>query len=169
MLSDTAIRSTIRAAKTAQKPIKRFDQGGLFLLATPSGGALWRFKFKFEGREKLIGLGRFPDVPLKRAREKRDEARKLVADGKDPSAERQAAKSAQADSLEHISREWLTKQEGAVSAGTLKRDRRRLEAFVLPYLGKRPIKSVTPPELLATLRRIETRGHRETAHRSRLC
>jgi hypothetical protein len=77
MLNDTAVRSAMREARSAQKPIKRFDQGGLFLLATANGGGLWRFKYQFDGREKLIGLGKFPDVNLKQARDRRDNARKL--------------------------------------------------------------------------------------------
>jgi integrase len=169
MLTDIAIKAAIREARTTQKPLKRFDQSGLFLLATPGGSALWRFKFMFEGREKLIGLGRFPDVPLKRAREKRDEARRLVADGTDPSAVRRAAKLATADSVEAISREWLEKQRD-LQPGTIRRHRRRLEKFIFPYIGKRPVKAVTPPELLTHLRRIEALGKVPTAERTRqLC
>jgi integrase len=165
MLTDIAIKAAIRAARTAQKPLKRYDQGGLFILLTPGGSALWRFKYTFEGHEKLIGLGHFPDISLKKAREKRDDARKLVADGVNPSAQRKAAKIARADSVEALAREWLTKRKD-VSAGTLRRDRRRLEKYIFPTLGKRPIAAVEPPELLVALRRIEALEFQETAHRT---
>ena len=165
MLTDIAIKAAIRAVKTAEKPVKRYDQGGLFILLTPAGGAMWRFKYKFEGREKLIGLGHFPEVGLKKAREKRDEARKFVGDGVDPSSVRKAAKVARADSVEALTREWLEKRKD-VSAGTLRRDRRRFEKYIYPTLGKRPIAAVEPPELLAALRRIEALEFQETAHRT---
>jgi integrase len=166
MLTDTAIKAGIRAAKVAGKPLKRYDTKGLVILCKPNGAALWRFKYILHNAEKGISLGQYPDVPLTLARDRRDDARKLVADGKDPSAERKAEKIAKSHSVESIAREWLVLQEASVSAGTLRRDRRRLETFVLPYIGKRPITTVTAPELLEVLRRIENRGHRETAHRT---
>jgi hypothetical protein len=91
--------SRIRTAKPAAKPYKLFDERGLFLLVTPAGGRLWRFRYRLGGVEKLLSLGAYPDVPLKRAREKRDDARKLVADGVDPSARRQAERSAAANTF----------------------------------------------------------------------
>ena len=165
MLTDTAIKAAIRAARADQKPIKRFDQGGLFLLATVQGGGLWRFKYQFDGREKLIGLGKFPDVPLKLARERRDAARRQVADGVDPSAARQAEKAAREDSVESVAREWLAKQRD-LEADTIQAHTQRLEDYVFPYLGKRPIKSIEPPDLLAALRRIEHKGLHDTASRT---
>ena len=165
MLNDTAIKAAIREAKNGQKPIKRFDQGGLFLLATANGGALWRFKYQFDGREKLIGLGKFPDVNLRQARDRRDDARKLVADNIDPSAERQAAKAARADSVEAIAREWLLKQL-SLEPDTIKAHTQRLEDYVFPYLGKRPIGTVEAPDLLAALRRIEHKALHDTARRT---
>jgi integrase len=165
MLNDTAIKAAIRAAQTAQKPIKRFDQGGLFLLATANGAGLWRFKYQFDGREKLIGLGKFPDVSLKQARDRRDDARKLVADDIDPSAERQAVKAARADSVEAIAREWLTKQVD-LEPDTIKAHTQRLEDYIYPYLGKRPIGTVEAPDLLAALRRIEHKALHDTARRT---
>jgi integrase len=107
----------------------------------------------------------YPDVPLARARAKRDEARAQVADAIDPSQVRKAKRIAQADSVEAIAREWLAKQTG-VTPGTLRRDRRRLEAFLFPYIGRRPIGVVEPRELLDALRRVEARGLNETAHRT---
>src|SRR3981081_4864647 len=89
-LSDTRVRG----ANPVEPPYKRVDERGLYLLVTPTGGRLWRLRYRMGGREKLISLGAYPDVPLKRAREKRDEARRLIADDIDPSAERQAKRAA---------------------------------------------------------------------------
>jgi integrase len=165
MLTDTAVKAAIRAAQSAQKPLKRFDQGGLFLLATANGSGLWRFKYMFDGREKLIGLGKVPDVSLKQARERRDAARKLVADNIDPSAAKQAAKAARADSVEAVAREWLAAQK-KLEPETIKAHTQRLEDYIFPLIGNRPIASVEPPDLLAALRRIEHKGLHDTASRT---
>jgi integrase len=165
MLTDISIRHAIRDARATKKPVKRYDERGLYLLLKPGGSALWRFKYFIDGSEKGIGFGAYPDVSLARARDKRDEARAQVADGINPSEIRKAKRIAQADSVEAIGREWLTKQIG-VTKGTLRRDRRRLEAFVFPYIGRRPINAVEPRELLDALRRVEARGLNETAHRT---
>jgi integrase len=165
MLTDTAVKAAIRDASKAQKPVKRFDQGGLFLLATATGTGLWRFRYQFDGREKLIGLGKYPDVNLKQARERRDDARKLVADHVDPSSARQAEKAARADSIEIVAREWLAAQKD-LEPGTIRAHTQRLDDYVFPYLGKRPIKTVEPPDLLTALRRIEHKGLHDTARRT---
>jgi integrase len=180
MLNDIAIKAALREAKVAGKPQKRYDEKGLYLLVKPTGVALWRFKYIFGakvattgkrkgqlvGIEKGIGLGAYKDVPLKRAREKRDDARKQVADGIDPSAVRKAQRVAKADSVEALAREWLDNRKNKVSEGTTRRSRLRFEKYIFPSLGKRPIGSVEPPELLAALRRIEALEFRETAHRT---
>jgi hypothetical protein len=98
ILSDTRIR----AAKPMEKPYKLFDERGLYLLVTPSGTRLWRRRYRMGALEKLLALGAYSDVPLKRAREKRDEARNLVADGIDPNAKRKAERSAQAETFEAV-------------------------------------------------------------------
>jgi hypothetical protein len=108
----------IRAAKPAEKPYKLFDERGLFLLVTPAGGRLWRLRYRIAGVEKLLALGAYPDVPLKRAREKRDEARKLVADGIDPSARRQAERSAAANTFKAVTDEWLVTKEQSLTTAT---------------------------------------------------
>lgn len=164
-MNDTAIKAAVREAIAAGKDKKKFDEKGLFVLAKPTGSALWRFKYQFDGREQLLGLGSYPEVPVKRAREKRDEARSLVADGINPSAERQAAKAARADSVEAISREWLTKQVD-LEPDTIKAHTQRLEDYVFPHLGKRPIGTVEAPDLLAALRRIEHKALHDTARRT---
>ncbi len=175
MLTDQAIKAGIRDAKAAAKALKRFDERGLFILLKPNGSALWRFKYYFAGLEKGIGLGAYPDVTLKRAREKRDEARSAVADGTDPSATRKAAKRAEANSVEAVANEWLQGQASGLDAGTSKRHRSRLQRFVFPYIGSSPIAKVTAAGLLEILRRIEKSprrnfSNRETAKRVRqLC
>jgi hypothetical protein len=144
----------IRAANPKQKPYKLFDERGLFLLVKPSGVRLWRFKYVLAGREKLISLGDYRDVTLRRAREKRDEARRLVADGIDPSAKRQEARASQADTLTLIAEEFFALQAKKLAAKTVDRDLWRLRKYVLPSLGRRPIRTIAAPELLAVLRRI---------------
>jgi integrase len=165
MLTDTAIRHAIREFKAAPKLRKLSDGRGLYLLLQLGRAPAWRFKYVFDGVEKNLALGAYADVSLARARAKRDEARANVADGINPVEVRKAKRIAQTDSVEALGREWLTKQIG-VTAGTLRRDRRRLEAFVFPYIGRRPIRAVEPKELLEALRRVEVRGHNETAHRT---
>lgn len=159
--------AVIKAAKAAEKPRKLFDERGLFLLVNPNGSRLWRLKYRIDGREKLLTVGAYPDVGLKRAREKRDDARKLIADGIDPSAKRHAEKRAAADTFEAIGREWIELQRQKLTTNTFERNSRLLEDFLFPYLGRPPISKVKAPELLATLKRIEARGHNETAHRVR--
>jgi Arm DNA-binding domain len=97
--------SAIRQAKPATRPVKLFDGRGLFLHVKPSGSRCWRFKYRINGKEKLLALGVYPDVPLKLARDRREEARQLVANGIDPGAKRRAEKTSKADTFEAIVRE----------------------------------------------------------------
>lgn len=161
----TLTESAVRAAKGTDKPYKLFDERGLYLLVTPSGGRLWRFKFRHAGVEKLLALGVYPDVSLKRAREKREAARTQVADGIDPSAQRQAERAAAVDTFEVIAREWLGKQK--FSAKTLEKAEWTFRDLLYPYIGSKPIKQLTAPEILQVLRRLESRGKIETAHRTK--
>jgi hypothetical protein len=124
-LSDVAIRNT----KPAAKPQKLADSDGLYLLINPNGSRWWRFRYRVGGREKLISLGTYPEVPLKTARERRDEARRLVADGGDPSAKRRAERAARADTFEALAREWLEMQGKTLGDRTLKKKTERFEAF----------------------------------------
>lgn len=163
MLTETAVK----AAKATEKPRKLFDERGLFLLVTTNGSRLWRLKYRFDGREKLLAIGAYPDVGLKRAREKRDEARKLIADGVDPGAKRQAEKTAAADTFEAVGREWMALQRQKLTPSTFEKNLHFLEDFLFPYLGRSPIAKIKAPELLATLKRVESRGRHETAHRVR--
>lgn len=165
-LTDTAIRN----AKPAAKPAKLFDERGLFLIVTPAGGKWWRFRYKFDSKEKLLSLGVYPDVGLKDARERRDAARKLLADGIDPGENRKAQKATKQDraanSFEVIAREWYAKHSPNWAEHHGDRIIRRFERDIFPWIGGRPIADVTAPELLAAMRRIENRGALETAHRA---
>lgn len=161
----------VRTAKPKEKPYKLTDGEGLFLLVTPAGGKWWRFKYRFAGKEKLLSFGTYPEVSLSDARDKRTEARRQVAAGIDPGsvrkAERLAGNDRAANSFEVVAREWHSRQKTIWSEGHTIRTLQRLEKDVFPYMGARPIAEITPPELLAVLRRIESRGANETAHRAR--
>jgi integrase len=157
----------IRSAKPRERPYKLYDERGLFLLVTPTGGRLWRLRYRIGNLEKLISLGAYPDVPLKRAREKRDEARRLVADEIDPSADRKAKRAAMLVTFEGVAQEWLELQSKSLAPETISILGARLNSGLYPYLGSRPMGSITAQELLSALRRIEARGRNETAHRVR--
>lgn len=165
MLTDPAVRT----AKPADKPRKMADEKGLFLLVAPSGGKWWRLKYRFGGKEKLLALGVYPDVSLKDARERREEARKLLANGADPGEVKQAAKSKRrevaANSFEAIGREWYAKTAPTMAESTKAKLLRRLEVDVFPVIGSRPISELAAPDLLAVIRRIESRGALDIAKR----
>jgi len=163
----TLNESRIRAAKSAAKPYKLFDERGLFLLVTPAGGRLWRFRYRHGGVEKLLALGAYPDVSLKRAREKRNDARRHVADGVDPSAKRRAERDAATNTFVAVADEWLLTKKKALTPATWQRDHDQIHKWVVPYLGNRPIASIEAPELLEVLKRIEAKGVIDTAHRTR--
>lgn len=160
----------VRNAKSSERAYKLYDERGLFLLVAPEGGRLWRFRFRFGGKEKLLALGIYPDVSLKDARERRDEARKQVAAGIDPCAQRKAMKSARiardANSFEVISREWHERQKGTWAPSHAVRVMRLMERDLFPWLGGAPIAGLTPPVILESLMRICDRGAIETAHRA---
>lgn len=164
-LSDPAIKK----AKPEAKSYKLADGGGLFLLVTPTGGKLWRLKYRFGGKEKLLSVGAYPGVGLASARTRRDDARKMLADGIDPGELKKAAKTQRAeraaDSFEAVAREWYAKHAPGWAESHASKILRRLERDVFPWNGGRPIAELTAPEILATMRRIESRGTLETAHR----
>ncbi len=163
-LTDTAIRKT----KPESKSVKLYDERGLFLLVSPKGGKWWRFKYRCDGKEKQLSLGVYPDVSLKDARERRDDARKLVAKGIDPSANRKAEKetSGGKNCFEAVTREWFAKYSRDWSKDHANRIIRRMERDVFPWIGEKPIGGIKAPELLSVIRRIEDRGALETAHRA---
>ena len=158
----------VRAATPQSRTRKLFDGRGLYLEVSPSGGRWWRWKYRVGGKEKRLSLGVYPDVSLKAARARREAVRQQLAAGIDPAQARKAQKLALtgADCFEAIAREWHAR----FSAGWVPRhgDRilRRLEHDLFPWLGQRPLADIRAPELLAVLRRIESRGAVETAHRA---
>jgi integrase len=160
---------TIRSAKPKSKPFKLSDSGGLFLLVQPSGGKWWRYKYRFAGKEKLLALGSYPEVTLADARERHLQARKLLSAGKDPSqikqeAKRQAILSSQ-QTFEAVALEW---HKGRLHNWTETHAKKVLKSFaadVFPKLGSRPIAEITASELLAVIRKVESRGALDTAHR----
>ncbi|MBA4143829.1 MAG: integrase arm-type DNA-binding domain-containing protein [Nitrosospira sp.] len=165
-LTDTAIRNT----KPSEKPIKLTDERGLYLLLKPNGSRWWRFDYRYGGKRKTLSMGVYPDVSLKDARNRRDEARKLLASDADPGENRKAVKAAKTEkaenSFEVITREWYTKYSQTWNASHGERILRRFERDIFPWIGGKPIAEVAAPQLLATVRRIENRGALETAHRA---
>lgn len=160
----------IRALKPERRPYKVADGDGLYLLVQPSGALLWRFRYKVFGSDRKLSLGSFPDVSLHDARRKRDEARGCLTDGIDPVEEKRQrrleAELAAKTTFELVAEEYIQKmQREGKSPATIKKARWFLE--LLGGIGKRPIASVTPHELLNVLKRVERRGHHETAVRLR--
>jgi len=149
------------------KPYRLSDEKCLYLEVAPSGGKWWRFKYRIGGKEKRLSLGVYPDVSLKNARERRDELRKQVADGIDPSHTRKAEKQSIGDqnSFEVIAHEWHTKFSANWTEDHAARTLTRIQKNAFPWIGNKNINDITAPELLTVLRRVESRGALETAHR----
>jgi integrase len=163
MLTDTAIRN----AKPKAAPYKLADERALYLLVTPAGGKLWRINYRHGGKRKTLALGAYPDVSLVRAREKRDEARRLLAEGVDPGAQRKAEKVAAAVTFRAVAADYVAQREGGwapTHAAALKARIERLNAV----FGDAPIGSIQAPDVLAPLRSLETAGQHETAKRLRV-
>ena len=160
----------VKTAKAKDKSYKLSDNDGLYLLVTEKGGKWWRFKYRFCGKEKLLSLGTYPEITLADARQRRDEARRQVAQGIDPGAVRKAQKEADAEekeTFEVIAREWHARFKTTWTQGHAVTIMSRLERDLFPWIGRRPIAEIKSPELLAVLRRIESRGALESAHRIR--
>lgn len=158
----------IRSAKAPEKEVKLFDGGGLFLSVTPSGGKLWRLKYRFGGLEKKLSLGAFPAVSLADARREREKVRQFLAQGLDPSEvrkEQQRTGQQEGETFKALAGEWISLQQGAWVPSHTETIIARLEAYIYPHIGARPVSEITPPELLSVLRRIEAKGTIETARR----
>jgi len=166
-LSDVKVRNS----KLKEKDYKVSDGQGLYLLVTTTGGKLWRLDYSFVGKRKTLALGNYPSVSLSDARQRRDDAKKLLANGVDPGAIKKAQKAATVAEAENdfevVAREWHGKFSGTWSACHSETTMGRLQLDVFPVMGARPIAEIKAPELLAMLRRIESRGALETAHRVR--
>jgi len=164
----------LRNAKPKEKPFKLSDGGGLYLEVLPTGGKSWRFKYLFQGKEKRLVFGLWPDLSLKRARQYKEDARSLVAQGVDPGqkrkqdkAEVQAQAEAAQNTFEKVAREWHARNVAGWSEGHAAKVLARMEQHLFPTLGSTPITAVRVSAILAVLREIEDKGHHETAHRLR--
>ncbi len=160
--------AAIRALKSTGKARRYADERGLYLEVSPSGAKLWRFKYRFEGREKRLALGIYPDVGLRDARDRREKARSELARGIDPGAvikaQKQATGERKVNAFEVVAREFLARQTTVWVPGYTRTWQSRMERDVFPFLGARPLDSITAPDLLELLRRVERRAV-ETAHR----
>lgn len=156
-------------AKSREKQYTLFDDKGLFLLVSPAGGKWWRLKYRYQGKEKRLSLGTYPETSLAQAREKRDAARKLLAQGVDPAEVRRAEDTRNAEASGEtfltVAQEWRERSRAKWTPKVEAETWTRLEKNALPWLGHRPIKEILAPELLSVVRRIESRGAVETAHR----
>ena len=158
----------IRAAQAREKPYKVFDTLGLFVRVDTRGQRSWRLRYRFRGAEKLLSLGPYPAVSLSRARGLRDEMRAQILAGRDPSLERRGQPGDEAGAtFAAVAKEWLELQRRRFAPGTWVKAQWTFDDLVNPYIGKRPVSEITAPELLAVLRRLESRGKNETAHRAR--
>jgi len=160
----------VRNAKPKEKFYKLTDGDGLYLHVTEKGGKLWRFRYRFGGKEKLLALGSYPEITLLDARQRRDGARRQLANKIDPGAVRKAQKQSsiqETETFEVIAREWHDRFKSTWSEGHAATIKDRMERDLFPWIGKRPIAEIKAPELLAAMRRVESRGALETAHRIR--
>jgi len=156
-LTDTAART----AKPRETLYRMADAAGLCLEVTPSGSKLWRFRYRFGGKAKMMGLGAYPTITLAKARERREDARRLVAEGIDPTAHKHAEKTAQsalAHTFEELAREWYAYNSPRWATSTAAKALQYMEADILPVIGQRPVQEVTRPELVALVRKVEKRG-----------
>ena len=156
--------TTIRAAKPTSVQQKLFDGNGLFLLVSPTGSKIWRFKYQFQGREKLLSLGQYPAVSLKDARAKAADARKILANGGDPSATRKAAIQQLSSTFELVAREWFKKQTAAWQDHYAAKMLSYMESDLFPHIGSRPISEIKPSDLMRIMQKIEGRGAMSVAH-----
>ncbi|MEL4203157.1 tyrosine-type recombinase/integrase [Plesiomonas shigelloides] len=161
----------IDTIKPKDKAFKLSDGGGLYLLVNPSGSKYWRLKYRFAGKEKLLAIGVYPDISLAQARSRREEAKKLLLEGKDPGQEKKLEKLSRQleveNSFEAIAREWYTRRFDRWSVSYREEMMRTFEKDVFPFIGHRPIKDIKPLELLEVLSKLETRGATEKVRKVR--
>ncbi|HWU35760.1 MAG TPA: integrase arm-type DNA-binding domain-containing protein [Methylovorus sp.] len=165
-LNDVAVRK----AKPEDKPYKMADGGGMYLEVMPNGSKYWRMKYRIEGKEKRLAFGVYPDVSLALARERRDSARKQLAQGIDPGETKKAAKAASSDraanSFEVLAREWAAVHMVGKSETHVARTMRRFELYLFPWIGGKAIADINAPELLQAIKRVQSQNKLETAHRT---
>jgi integrase len=162
----------VKASKPKDKPFKLSDTKGLYLYVQPSGGKLWRFDYRFNSKRKTLAFGGYPDVSLGQARERRDLARKLLAEDPpiDPSENRKADKisieNSNQNTFEFIAREWWQSHMLGKAASHKNKVMRRFETYLFPWLGNKPIAEITAPEFLKVVMLIVNQNKIETAHRT---
>lgn len=160
----------IEALKPTEKPYKVADSGGLYIEISPVGGKAWKLKYRYLGKEKKLSLGRYPVVSLKDARDKRDDAKRVLDSGKDPGAEKKRAKieamTAMENTFQVIAEEWAGRHFVNKAPAHKARVVSRLEKNIYPYIGSRPVAEITPADILRVIQLIEKRGAIETAHRA---
>ena len=166
IITDTKVRN----AKPRDAQYKLSDDRGLCLLVSPNGGKWWRFNYRFDGKQKTLSMGVYPQVGLADARARRDAARCLIAAGSDPSDHRKATKAAQGqiteNTFEAVAREWFERFKPRWAASHSSKVIRRLEVDLFPWLGHRPVAEINAPEVLKCVHRVEGRGAKDTAHRA---
>jgi integrase len=162
----------VSKAKPTEKDYKLSDGSGLHLLVTSSGGKLWRFQYRFDGKQKLLALGQYPEIPLAQARKRREDARTLLANGQDPGEAKKTAKKAaalkEASSFELVAREWFGKNEPVWSPGHAVTNMNRLKKDVFPSIGGKHVSEITASDIRSMLLKIEARGAIETATRIKI-
>lgn len=169
-MANSLTDTSVKAAKATDKPLKLWDKDGLYLYVSPAGSKTWRFKYYLGGKEKLWTIGRYPALSLKDARGKVAEAKEKLANGIDPAEDKQRRKllaKTGENTVEFIAREWHEKNDLAWSRRHSEDVMERLEKNIFPFISERPIDEIDPPELLAALRKIESRGAIEVAQRVR--
>ena len=161
---------TVQSAKPKDKSYKLSDGRGLYLEISPSGGKWWRYKYRFDGKEKRISLGTYPDISLAKARDNHITARKLLAEGIDPSEDRKSKKAIKKinaeNSFEQVARAWWESHMQNKAASHKDKVIRRFELYLFPWIGDKPISDITSPQILEVIRRIEKLNITETAHRT---
>ena len=170
-MKGTLTEIALKNAKPGNKRRTMFDGGGLFIVVEPTGGKLWRFQYRFEGKRKLLALGKYPDISLQEARKRHAEARERLTQGIDPSALKKAQKAAGAEraanSFEVVAHQWFDWWSADKTKHTRKNVMARLQKDIFPWIGKEPVTNITPPMTLSVLRRIVDRGYPQLAHRAK--
>ncbi len=165
-LTDTKIKNL----KPADKPYRLADAEGLYIEVSPTGSKLWRFKYRYGGKQKVLAIGKYPVISLADARDKRLDAKRLLADGIDPGQAKKEAKRAQTNTFKALADEWWYNQQEGWSDHHKNTTYRRLEMNIFPWIGDRPVREISSRELLEVYRRIENRGALEVAKRTaRIC
>jgi len=163
----------VSKSKATDKTQRLADGGNMYLLIQPNGAKYWRMDYRLAGKRKTLAIGVYPDMSLSDAREQREQARKLIANGVDPVAVKQAQKAATIENVENsfevIAREWFVRHAPNWKENHSSKIIARLEKDVFPWIGNRPIADISAPALLAAIRKIEARGALETAHRALAC